>query len=448
MKNKSIYFANFNYQYTNINENINNLSIENISNVNTNNGFVQSELSANSFLDEIFNEEKANFIFDSNYMISKVKKFTVYEYFNEINNKKETRLFAITIDDILFELNNETLIFEEKYKFLKLKNEVIFNNILYFFDTDNKCVVIEENNILSVENIPQISSFAFYESKLYFSIDSTPNKIYISENKNLKDISLNLEQYSEIIIPIECGAVCKIANIKNQIYIVTQYSIYKLNKSENTIQKQNNINSQIFIKSVIQYDDSILFYSKNGLFVFDGTDIKQIFNNYLNIDKNANFVSYNSKLYIFTSNFENIINVYDLQLNQFIFICINNIKNIYTINTYSSYIFCVCYEEENILKNISLYNSFSKINFPQTIKFKPIFFTSNNLKQIQSIILDSTGEFLLKIHSDISSSTFNIPNATQLSNLTLNGSYFIFEIYSKSAFKLNSILLTYSELGE
>ena len=419
-----------------------------MSNINTSNGFIQSELSANIFLNELFNEDETNLILENNNTISKIKKFTIYEYFNEIVNKKEIRLFAISIDDILFELNNETFVFEEKYKFSELKNEVICNNILYYFDSNNRCVVIEENNILSVENIPQINTFVFSENKLYFSIETIPNKIFISEDNNLKDISLNLEQYSEIIIPIESGAVCKIANIKNQIYIVTQYLIFKLNKSENVIQKQNNINSQIFIKSVIQYDDSILFYSKNGLFAFDGTDVKQIFDNHLNINKNANFVIFNGKLYIFTNNFKNIIYVYDLQLNQFSFIKINNIKNIYTTNCYSHYIICVCYEADNILKTISLYNDLTKINFEQSVKFKPKFFTSNNLKQIQSININSSGDFKFKIHSNISSSEFNISNTTQLSNLSLNGNYFIFEIYSKTNFKLNSILLTYSELGE
>jgi len=419
-----------------------------MSNINTNNGFIQSDLSANTFLNELFNDGKANLILENNNIIHKIKKFTTYEFFNEIDGKIITRLFAISKNDILYELNNETFIFEEMYKFSELKNEIIFNNILYYFDSDNSCVVIEENNILSIEYIPQIKSFVFDENKLYFSIENIPNKIFISEDKNLKDISLNLEQYSEIIIPIECGAVCKITNVKNQIYIVTQCSIFKLNKSENIIQIQNNINSQIFINSVIQYDDSILFYSSSGLFVFDGTDIKQIFDNHLYIDKNANFVSFNDKLYILASNFKNIVFVYNLQVNQFSFININKIQNIYTINSYSNYMICVCYEEENILKTISLYNNLNEIKFPQTIKFKPIFFTSDNLKQIQSINFNSSGEFQFIIHTNISNSTFNISNTTQLTNLSLNGNYFIFEIYSKSTFKLNSILLTYSELGE
>lgn len=449
MKTKTIQFSNFEYSYLNSSDNINKLFIDSISNVNTNNGYIQSELSINDLLFELFDNINATNIQENNEnILSKTIKLLPYEFINEINNQIQIRLFAISVDNILFELNLETNLFEEKYIFAEYKNDVVFNNILYIFDLNNKCVTIENDNILMIENIPNIDSFVFNDNKLYFSIKGNSNKLYISDNQNLKDISTNLDEFTSINIPIEDGLICKIVNIKKQVYVITQYSIFKINEDELIIQKQNNIESLIYRNSINQVDDAILFYSENGLYSFDGTDIKLIFNNFLNIDKNAIFVIFNQKLYILTSNSQNILFVFNLNSNQFTFVKIDNIKYIFKINTYSYHKFCLSYKEDESLKIISIYSDKNADVLTQNIKFKPLFLSTNNLKQIQSIAINSTGDFSFKVSSDISSSVFNISNSVQLSNISLNGNYFIFEITSNSKFKLNSILLTYSEIGE
>ena len=448
MKSKTILFSNFKYDYLNKNENINTLPIEEISNLKTDNGYIESELSSKELIYELFNENEISTLKEQNReIINNTIKFIPYEFFNENTNKINSRLFCITQENKLFELNFESLNFEEKYIFSDLKNDVIYNNILYLFDSENKCIVIENNNILTIENIPYINSFISNDDNLYFSIDNIPNKIFISDCKNLKDISTNFEQYSTINIPIEYGMILKVINVKNNIFIITQYAILKIDKTKNVVQKQNFINSLIFKNSIIQFDDSILFYCENGLYIFDGTDIKQIFNNFLNLSKNAIFVNFNHKLYILSLDFKNIIYTYNINTNQISFIKINDIDNIYKINSYSNHCFCVCHKEENSFKTISLYSNNSN-SLTQRLKFKPIFLDSNSLKQIQSLYINSTGEFELKISSDITSQIFNISNITQFKNLTLNGNYFIFEIHSSSKFKLNSIMITFSEIGE
>lgn len=448
MKSKTILFSNFKYDYLNKNENINTLPIEEISNLKTDNGYIESELSTKELIYELFNENEISILKEQNSeIINNIIKFIPYEFFNENTNKINSRLFCITQENKLFELNFESLNFEEKYIFSDLKNDVIYNNILYLFDSENKCIVIENNNILTIENIPYINSFVSNDDNLYFSIDNIPNKFFISDCKNLKDISTNFEQYSTINIPIEYGMILKVTNVKNNIFIITQYAILKIDKTKNVVQKQNFINSLIFKNSIIQFDDSIFFYCENGLYIFDGTDIKQIFNNFLNLSKNAIFVNFNHKLYILSLDFKNIIYTYNINTNQISFIKINNIDNIYKINSYSNHFFCVCHKEENSFKTISLYSNNSN-SLTQQLKSKPIFLDSNTLKQIQSLYINSTGEFELKISSDITSQIFSISNITQFKNLTLNGNYFIFEIYSSSKFKLNSIMITFGEIGE
>ena len=186
MKSKTILFSNFKYDYLNKNENINTLPIEEISNLKTDNGYIESELSTKEFLYELFNENEISILKEQNSeIINNTIKFIPYEFFNENTNKINSRLFCITQENKLFELNFESLNFEEKYIFSDLKNDVIYNNILYLFDSENKCIVIEDNNILTIENIPYINSFVSDDDNLYFSIDNIPNKIFISDCKNL-----------------------------------------------------------------------------------------------------------------------------------------------------------------------------------------------------------------------------------------------------------------------
>ena len=448
MKTKNLFISNFKFNQQNKN-NDNLLNIEEYFNVNTNNENIQTELSLNNILYELYDSNLASNIIQNNEdILSKTIKIIPYEFFNDLNVLKQIRLFAISSDEVLYELNYETNNFEEKYIFNKFIKDLFIYNVLYLFDSNNKCLVIEENNIISVENIPTIKSCCQIENTLYFSIENYPNKFYFGQDIQIKDLSIYLEQYSGFNIPFEDGEIYKLANLKNQIFIFTQYSIYKFDIKEFKLSKQNMINSFIYKNSITQLDDYIVFFASNGLYRFDGNDLKLIFNNWTNLSKSANFVCFNENLYILPIKNENKIFKYNLNFNQLSVIKIDNVDSIYKISNYSNHTLCICYKQDDAYKIDCLYSNTSQKHLNQYVKFYPAFFNSNNLKQIKSIIVNSTGDFNLKINSNISSTSLDISNQNYIYNLDLSGNYFIFEISSNSKFRLNSILLTYNEIGE
>lgn len=449
MKTKYISFSNFKFNHSNINNDDKNLVIEDLYNINTNNGCIQSEINLNNIISELFNDDIANNIKSNNLeVLSTFVKIIPYEYFNENSLKTEVRLFGITNNYKLYELNKDTCIFEEKYLFEHIPKDILSENILYIFDINNKCVIVENENILSIENIPYIETFSSDFNYLYFTTNKNPSKILITEKCHLKNISTNLNQYSFLQTTIEDGPIYKIVNIKDNIYIITQYSILRLDNKNNILIKQNSLNLQIYKNSINQIDDYIIFYSTNGLYTFDGSDIKQIFPNCLNVDKSAIFICFNHNLYILSEFLKNIIYKYSLTDNQLSIINCESINNIYPIKTFSNYNICINQLITNNYKTNVLYSKLKPIQSNQYVKFKTTFLGTDKEKQIKNLHINCSGDFTLKISSNFTESHFNISNSTSLSNLLLNGTFFNFEIISNSYFKLNSILLCYDEIGD
>ena len=71
MKNKSIQLSNFEFSLNNKHSNNNELIIEDFYNINTNNGYLQTELHMNNFLSELFDENIAILIKNNNKEILK-----------------------------------------------------------------------------------------------------------------------------------------------------------------------------------------------------------------------------------------------------------------------------------------------------------------------------------------------------------------------------------------
>lgn len=450
MKNKSQFYSNFKYNPINNSDTFNNLIIDDLFNLSTKTGSIKSNALYSNLLECFFSKETADEIKANNPQILKqVLKIIPYEYFNESDFLFKTRVFALSDDNTLFELNLESKIFVQTYVFENNPNIIFSNNTLYFFDKNNKYVLIEDNNLVTVENLPCIKSFASDSTNLFFTTENFPNKIFQSEYCDLKTLSNNLEQYSTISTSLEDGDIENIFCLKDKLYIFTQYAILKFDSKTKTIQKQNNLNLFIYKNSIKQVDDNILFYTSDGLYLFDGIDVRQIFNNQLNISKNADFIYFNHKLYIFDALYENIIFKYNLSSNSFSKLKIDNLINLYIIKTRSCYSLAFCHKDDN-LNTISIFNDNQNNanTFNQYLVFKPTFLNTNTLKQINKIFVKSIGSFQIKITSELSSSSIDISKTNQIPTLSLNGTFFVVEIYSNSYFELDSILINYTEVGE
>ncbi len=449
MKSKSIYLSNFKYKQINNQDNYNNLVIENIQNVNLSQGIIQSLFSECDIIDILFNQERASIIKNlNNNCLNSFIRYIPYEYFDDNLNEIKLRLFALSSNNNLYKLNNDSNIFEIQYSFNTIPKIILSKNTLYFFDSNDKCILVENENLISIENIPQIKSFASTITNLFFVLENQPHKLFIAEDCELKNISTNTEQYTQIAIPIEDGLIEGVFYLKGKVYIFSKYAIFKLDQENNYLIKQNKLNLSISKNSIKQIDDSIYFYSSNGFYCFDGMDIRQVFDNYLNLSKNAIFEYFNQNLYILDANYQEIIFKYDLTSEEFSKLKLKNLHNFYQIKNESNYYLALCKQTENNYSSsiIDFNNLNNTVN--QVVKFKPISFNNSSLKNLSNLFTISNGDFQLKISSEFSSTTINISNETKSFKIDLTGTYFIFEINANSKFRLESIIINFSEVGE
>lgn len=450
MKTKSQFYSNFKYNPSNKINNQNNLSINDLFNISTENETIKSCGFQSDLIQNLFTPEISNTITQNNKeIIDSIIIITIYEYFNEINQGFEKRVFALSENFNLYELDYSSCIFTSIYSFTSKPKIIESNNILYYFDSNENCLLIENNNIPIIEKLPKIKSFTTDSTNIYFTLENQSNILYIDKIFQLKDLSVNTEQYDFISIPVEDGLIENIFYIKDKIFILTKYSIYKYDSDNKILIKQNDLNLSVYKNSSTLIDDNIIFYTSNGLYSFDGIDIKQIFSNCLNFTKNANFIYFNHKLYIFDVEFKNILFEYNLNKNTITKYKIDNFVNFYIIKNNSCYNLVINCKAEN--KNqLSIFNDVSTINkYPkQYVKFIPTFLNSNSIKQINKLYVNSRGIFQIKISSEITSTTCFVSDEKQIQSLCLDGIVFYIEIFSDSDFELNSFLINYTEVGE
>lgn len=448
MKTKTYLFSNFKFSPNNKNDN-DNLQIDSMINVSAENGYIESELNHGELIEILIEEQKREIVKQNNTeLLKNIVRFIPYTFFEPGLNVFSERLFAISFENNLYELNNETNIFELKYNFSKFPKIIQNKNSIFLFDSNNKSIVIESNNNVSIEQIPTINSFIADTEKLYFSLELKPFSFFVSEQTELRNLSIYTDQYSYFETTVEDGQIYKIVKIKDNIFIITQFSILKYDKDNNTLVRQNNLELEIFKDTIIQLDNSVIFYSSNGLYLFDGNDIEQQIDNYLKISKNANLLCFNQNLYIFDKNLGNFIYKYNFKDKYFLPIFFDNIEQIYLIKTKNFYSICVCKKDNLIYKNLSLYNYSTWNDVFQKVSFKTTTFNSTNTKQIKDLFIKASGEATLIISSNITSTKIKICNSTQIHNLLLSGKIFNFQIESKSKFQINSILVNLEEVGD
>ena len=195
MKNQL--FSNFKHKQLNPQSN-NELFIEDMYNINTLNGFIQTEQTPIDLLSYLLNNSDINQIINNNCnTLSKLYKLIPYHFFNSIENAEQTRFFLLTTDNLLYELNPNNNIFEEKYIFQTKPIIHISQNILYLFDSNNKTVVIENQNIITIENTPCIKFYTYDNNHIYFTTQNNPNTLYLSETCKFNYLSQNLTPRSQ-----------------------------------------------------------------------------------------------------------------------------------------------------------------------------------------------------------------------------------------------------------
>lgn len=444
MKNKNIFISNFKFSPENSKND--SLSIKDFYNTTLKNGYIKTEVAPQNFLYDLFDTETAEKILLNNQeLLNTTKNIIPYEFFNEETNNYNLYLYIITSDNKLYKLNNETNDFELKYTFSSYPKSLNSDNELYFFSEDN-CVFISKNSSLEILNLNEIKTYAKTSNSLFFTFKNSPQNLYKTEQIKLKEISNNVEQYSCFSISEDEGEIYKIVNVKEKIFIITKYSIYKFDEDDNKLIKQNSLETEVYENTIQVIDDMVLFYSSSGLIAFDGNDTNKLTSNTLQLNKNAKSVIFNQNFYIFSSNSQDFVYKYILNEDYFSPLKLDNINEIFLFKTRSNYNIYINKKEDNIYKNITLYNGIA--NQKQMVEFNTTTFGSCCQKIIRNIYLKLNGSIDMKIESDLSSLELKLTNSQVINNISLQGTYFTFKISASSDFMLESIMINYDEMGD
>lgn len=379
-------------------------------------------------------------------ILQKTIQIIPYQFINDLDNEFYSRIFLLTSEYKLYELSNETNLFDFHINFEENPTIIFSEDVLYFLKKSGECIIFDNINSLQIENLPKLKTFTKNSKGLFFTTNDYPYFIFRSDLCEIKNLSPNLEQYEKLKVNIEDGAILKIVKQKDNVFVITKYSIFKYGEDDEQLIKLCNLKLEIFENTISSLDDEFVFFASSGLYKFDGTDCEKITNNYLNFSKNAKSFCFNQNLYIFSPNYPNFLYKFNFEDKYFYPIQIYNLVDFYIIKNNDTYSLCNSAKKQDSFVNITLTNDKNGVYPQQIIKFKPSNFKTISNKILRNIIVRGEGKFTLKIQSETSSSIFNINGETKLHNICLSGNYFEFEINASSFFKLSSIAIEFEEV--
>lgn len=459
MKTNNFLFSNFSTEIfpSSINKNL--LTIKHIYNLTTENNIIEPTFSFSNYFKTYFKttETYNSFIQINSTLIDSIIYATEYTYYDSNLNETISRLFLIDSSFNLYELDNKTLIINFcHYTFLSFPEIENFNNKLYFISKNDLFLMIDEGNEpITITSNKNISSFIKYHNYSLFSINEDKFSIYFAEDTEFHNIEDSF-LYQSISLSKDNGAINKIIVYKDNVYIIQQYSISKLTIKDSSfsITSYCSIQSKIYHETICIIDDYVVFYTSAGLYIFDGNDIKQIFKNITSSINSSNLkaVAYNNRYYLLSNVFINNISSrciieFDIENNICKFHNIGNVQNIYVIRNLNNYylISLIVYENKY---EVACTSSKHLINVEKYIKFNKITFDNNNIKVLNEIKFQSVGNFKIRINSDIQSAEFEIFETKNISNIGLKGQVFEIEIFSDSAFAIESISIKTTSYSE
>ncbi len=416
-------------------------------NIDLNNNTIKPANAFSNFFETYFNND--NYLnLKNNYpkILESIIDIHIYEFYDILLNTYKTRLFFIDNSYNLLEYTNNAFYHFEVINF-KTKPIVYFkNNKIYFYTDDFKCYIEEEGNPIILNSAANIFSFLKIGEELFFSLKYDKYNIFYTIDDYLENIQSDTSLFSKLSVNTQYGEIIKIANIKNKIYIFQKYKISYINSSKENYSLMDicDLNFIVYPNTISSNESYIFFNTSNGLYIFDGNDIKPIqISLFKKIFPNNNDVSifYNGYYYLKTTlKIKQNKNEALLKLNEEdspVIYKINDIKELQTIKNNSNYTLMLILNNGNILN----YSNNQVISGDKYIKFNKITFNTPSLKHISKIKVFNTGICSIVITSDLTKASYNIEDNFLIDNINIAGHIFQFEIESDYDFNIEAISL-------
>lgn len=454
--NKYFLFSNFKdelLKHTTKNE----LTIHTALNVTAQNNIIEPTNAFVPLINKILKNKNLEIYFNTNEsLVNHILWIGPYQYFNNDLYSFKTRLFAISQGLYLYEFDFETNKFNStNIQFYSYPQIFTLNNSLIFNSINDKTVEIVNAEQPVVFASP-LTFYCEYSNMIIFSKNNEMFNVCISTNTDIKECLNDEIIISTFEFKAEDGLILKIMPFGNSLIVFQQYKISKLTFS-NASWKQSVvcvINVKIVPETICLVNDNIMFCSSKDMFIFDGSNIKQLYQN-LTINcylGGSNAVCHDNKYYLNTwlkmqPLNENVLIEFDIQNNKFKIYEIGNIANLYTIKTPGFYHLCAVPIINNKCRVKTLDYSLTAIDHMH-IKFNKISFDSSLRKFLKNIKFQAIGDFVFTIRSENDYIRFNAKDNFEINDIALPAHCFQFEIDADGPFEIESIFVETMEYIE
>ena len=438
----------------------NNLSIETFYNLKTENSKIEVNGGFEIYFKNLFSESLFESFKNSYENILKTTIFiTDFEYYSALEQETNYIYFLITNEYKLFKLiiSNETFnLTNLNIQFNSLPNVFKDDDKIYFYE-GNKFIYFNDDLFITVSDFCGLETYLNYQNKTFFVTNNDKFTIYFTDKTGIENLSDNLSLYDSVKVNSSDGEIIKLVTFKNNLYVIQQYAITRLILSGDSPYFYSNcfVRSKIYQNSIGELNDYLIYYSSSGMYLFDGNEIKQIFNQFqekLIYDEKFKSFVYNNKYYIFCKtnigeSKENVLFEFNIHNDFASTYYISNIQNVFVVQSRLKYdLILLTFNGQNY-ELVSMSGRFSN-DSKKYIKFNKICFDDNISKSIVGIKTISKGEFIIKISNENVERIFEVNGNLNISAFGISGYAFDIEIYSDVDFEINSILFQVQSITE
>ncbi|MBQ3047948.1 MAG: hypothetical protein IJD48_02915 [Clostridia bacterium] len=245
-------------------------------------------------------------------------KLFQYKYFSERNNRYDYCIIMIDNNYKVYHANmfmahtnllaHDLLQFSEEPEIFKFRVNGI-DDVLCFCTPTEGIVVWDCDSVpYKVENIPEFKAICLHNSRLFVIDKKNDALIRYSSNKNPLNWNYNAEDGAGKIELNEFrGMIEKLVSFLDNLYVFTKFGISKISvftsSSGYSISNIFYSSAKIYKNTICVCGQNILFMSQDGLYIFDGYDVKKA-NEDLSFllsqydQSNSKTCYYNGKFYI------------------------------------------------------------------------------------------------------------------------------------------------------
>lgn len=399
-------------------------------------------------------------------------KLFQYKYFSERNNRYDYCIIMVDNDYKVYHANmfmahtnllaHELLQFSEEPEVFKFRVNGIDDVICFCTPTEGIVVWDCDAEPYKVEDVPEFKSICLHNSRLFVIDKKNDALIRYSSNRNPLNWSANEDEDGAGKIELNefRGMIEKLVSFLDNLYVFSKFGISKVSiftsTSRYTVSNIFSSSAKIYKNTICVCGQNILFLSQDGLYIFDGYDVKKANENLSDLLKNcdqqnAKTCYFEGKVYIACNlNYlddqtddrcaiNNSLVVFDIENNDFSVIRNIDIKDMMAINELSLSKLVLCLNQIGSNKVWQLCSQDeSEFDFYKKYQIKNITLGDFGLsKTLKAINLFSKYDCIVIVKTDDIEKAYKIKGKEQMQSIRINIKAKKFSITFESNFKFD-----------